>query len=256
MTRVWFVHAALFLLLLPQIAPARTITLVADEWPPFNTSPEAEHKGYMVDIAREVFGRLGHRVDYRTVPWPRAIEGVRTGEYDGVIGVTRLEAQGLVLPAESLGNDQLAIYTRQGGAWRFDGMHSLESVRLGVVKGYGYVPSMAEYIARNIENADRIHMNSGVKPLERLLRMLVMGRIDAVLDTEVSIRYVAAELDLLDTVAPAGRLEGSERLFIAFSPAMPDSRELADALSEGVRRLRVSGEMAPILRHYLVEDWK
>jgi polar amino acid transport system substrate-binding protein len=234
---------------------ARTITLVADEWPPFNASPEADRKGYMVDIATEVFERLGYTVEYRTMPWTRALAGVLSGEYDGVIGVTRFEAQGFVLPSENLGLDQLAIYTRKDASWRFEGIPSLEAVLLGVIKGYGYVPPVADYIAGNQDNPKRIHMNSGNKPLERLLRMLMLGRIDAVLDTEASIRFVARELGVLESIRPAGRLDGAEPLYIAFSPAASDARELAGHLSEGIRRLRHSGRLASILGHYSLEDW-
>ena len=42
---------------------AETITMVADEWPPFNAKPQGKAEGYMVDIARAVFepkGILSH----------------------------------------------------------------------------------------------------------------------------------------------------------------------------------------------------
>jgi len=235
--------------------PARTIVLVSDEWPPFNTTPGEEHEGYMVDVAREIFESLGHKVEYKTMPWSRALKGVLAGAHDGVIGATRFEADGLILPEESLGIDQLALYVRDDSAWTFEGLSSLDSVRLGVIKGYSYLPYISGYIAANQNNPERIHMNSGTNPLERLLGMLMLGRIDAVLDTEASIRNVAAELGFLESMRPAGRLDGAEYLFIAFSPARKDSPDLAEALATGIRRLRATGRLALILRQYNIEDW-
>lgn len=255
MVRGFLAALAVAVLLHGGSAAAGTVTLVADEWPPFNMAPGGERQGYMVDIAREVFEPLGFTVEYRTMSWVRALDDVMAGVHDGVIGATRSEARGLVIPEESLGVDRLVLYVRKDSQWRFEGLPSLESVRLGIVKGYGYEASIANYVSAHADNPDRIYMISGTKPLERLLGMLLLDRIDVVLDTEASLRHVAAELGVLASLRPAGRLDGAERLFIAFSPARPDARELAQDLSEGVRRLRASGRLQQILNHYGVEDW-
>ena len=99
-------------------AAAGTVTLVADEWPPFNMAPGGPRQGYMVDIAREVFEPLGFTVEYRTMSWVRALDDVMAGVHDGVIGATRAEARSLVIPEECLGLDRLAFYVRKDSQWR------------------------------------------------------------------------------------------------------------------------------------------
>lgn len=51
-----------------------TITLVADEWPPFNSVPGSAREGFLVDVARTVFSQNGIGVSYRLLPWKRALE--------------------------------------------------------------------------------------------------------------------------------------------------------------------------------------
>lgn len=255
MRRALCIITTFFLLLSAGTAAARTIILAADEWPPFNTHPGARLEGYMVDVAREVFEPLGITVAYKVMPWVRAVEGVLRGEYDALVGATPSESDGLVRPAEPLGVDQLALYVRRDDPWRFGGLASLEDRRLGAVEGYDYVPDMSRYIAANRRNPARIHLHSGTAPLERLIGMLLLGRIDVLLDTEASIRFVAAEMGVLDALQPAGQIEGAEKLLIAFSPAKPDASALAASLTDGIRRLRASGRLQEILERYGMTDW-
>ncbi len=98
----------------PLAASARTITLVADSWPPFNGTPGAEPEGYMVDIARRVFAAAGYTVSYRLLPWKRAVEMTRAGTYDGVFGASRTDADGFIFPDEELGRNKLAFYVSKG----------------------------------------------------------------------------------------------------------------------------------------------
>ena len=60
---------------------SETITLVADEWPPFNSVPGSSEEGFLVDVARAVFEKKGIDVSYRILPWKRAIELTRNGHY-------------------------------------------------------------------------------------------------------------------------------------------------------------------------------
>ena len=70
----------------PTAVWSETIVLVADEWPPYNSRPNAPKEGYLVDIARAVFESRGITVSYRLTPWKRAIELTRNGKFNAVIG--------------------------------------------------------------------------------------------------------------------------------------------------------------------------
>ena len=123
------------LLILAQIAVAETITIVADEWPPFNGTPGSKNEGYMVDIARKVFEPKGFTVKYELVPWTRALQGTRKGLYNGAIAATKVEAEGFVFPEEELARYLVAFYVKKGNPWRLEGRHSLTDVTLGTIKG-------------------------------------------------------------------------------------------------------------------------
>ncbi|WP_374656417.1 substrate-binding periplasmic protein [Dongia sp.] len=54
---------------------------------PLSFEDEGEVRGIFVDVAREVFARLGQPVDTALYPWERAQQMVRQGEADGFITI-------------------------------------------------------------------------------------------------------------------------------------------------------------------------
>ena len=246
----------LIILLYAVIVNAETVTLVADEWPPFNGKPGAEKEGYMVDIAREIFEARGYTVEYKLVPWKRAILGTREGTYSGAIGASKTDAEGFIFPAEELARNFLAFYVKKGHPWRFRDYSSVKEITLGVIGGYDYRVWLNEYIQANKDDQSKVQILTGDIPLARNLQKLLKDRIDAVVDTEAAIRSVAKELGILDQIEPAGYGQEPAYCYIAFSPNNPNSQKYADILSEGIIAMRESGSLQLILDKYGLNDWK
>lgn len=239
-----------------QRAHAETITLVADEWAPFNSTPNKQPEGYMVDVAREVFKANSIDVVYRLVPWNRALEGTRTGEYTGVIGPTKNEAPYLVFPKEELARNRLSFWVKKGNPWRFKNRDSIKQVSLGVIEGYDYRKWLNVYAATNRHNSKKVQFISGTNPMEMNLRKLMAGHVGAVVDNEAVIRYTAKQLGLLGGIEFAGYDSELAYCNIAFSPANPRSVYYARMLSEGIVKLRKNGRLKQILGVYGLKDWK
>jgi polar amino acid transport system substrate-binding protein len=110
------------------------ITLVADEWCPYNCAPNTDTPRFMIEIAQYAFERLGHTIRYEKIPWARAIRGTREGQYDGIVGAGREETPDFVFPEHGLGRAVHVFYVRQGEAWKYSGLASLEQISLGVVR--------------------------------------------------------------------------------------------------------------------------
>lgn len=71
---------------LSSISAADTIILVADKWCPYNCTPETERPGFLVEIARRAFELAGHKLEYRLMPWKRAVTEAKRGNVNGIIG--------------------------------------------------------------------------------------------------------------------------------------------------------------------------
>lgn len=232
-----------------------TITFVADAWPPFNGEPNSEQEGYMMDVARAIFEPKGYTVVYKNLPWNRSIQESRKGRFNAIIGASRNDAPDFIFPDEELGRNRLSFYTKADSTWRFEGVPSLKKVYLGVIDGYDYREWFKKY---EKDYRDRIYVRFGDEPLKKNIQSLVYGRLDAVVDNETAIRWVAKQQGLLDKIRDAGedQIGGVSYIYHAFSPNLDNSKKYSEVLSQGIIELRVSGELQRILDKYGLEDWQ
>jgi polar amino acid transport system substrate-binding protein len=232
-----------------------TVILVADVWPPYNCTPQDNNEGYMIDVAREIFEPLGYKVDYKIVPWPRALAGTLEGSYDGAIGCARSEGPELVFPEQELLLTSVAFFTLADNPWQFAGEASLNNVRLGVTSEYDYVDWLDAYIVREADDRDKVQAVTGYRPLEQNLRKLVKKEIDVLVGNGDTVKYEVQQLGLTDKIKMAGMDPQSIPCFIGFSPGTPSGSRLAAEFDEGMRRLRSTGRFAEILAAYGLADW-
>ena len=257
MKRMFFTIAVILVVFSSSLSHStQTITLVADEWPPFNTIPGSKAEGYLVDIAKTIFQANDYTVVYKTVPWKRAIQMTRAGKYDGVLGASKTDAEGYIFPAEELARNKLSFYVRKRNPWRFREISSVTEVALGTIAGYDYRDWLNEYIEANENDFNKVQIITGDEPLKRNLQKMMNGWIDAVVDNEAAIKYVAKKMGISEEIECAGYGELYSSIYIAFSPNNPDSTKYAEMLSEGITRLRKNGELNKILEKYGLSDWK
>ena len=245
-----------FIIALATTCTAETITIVADEWPPFNGKANSQAEGYMVDIARIIFNAKGIEVNYVTMPWKRAIVGTHRGIYTAAIGASKTDAVGFVFPEEELACNKLAFYVKKGNNWKFKGIESIQQVKLGVIAGYDYRRWLNDYIKENNTDANKVQILTGDVPLQRSLKGLLLDRIDVVVDTEVAILWQAKQLGISPQIECAGYGDEPSLCYIAFSPNIPESPIYAKILSDGIVQLRANGKLQNILDKYGLTDWK
>jgi polar amino acid transport system substrate-binding protein len=234
---------------------AATISIVADEWCPYNCTPGDERPGYMIEIVQKVLGEAGHTIDYRNMPWSRAIEEARRGKFDAIVGAAQGDAPDFVFPGEKLGVSANVLMVKSGTAWRYSDLDSLQAVSLGTIRDYSYGDELDAYITQHEKDAKRVQVASGDTALETNFRKLDAGRIDVLVEDRNVIEYYLAGAGQAGAYVAAGDL-GEDDLFIAFSPANKDAAEYARLLGEGVQKLRASGELAVILKKYGLKDWQ
>lgn len=247
-----------FLVLSTSLVKAETLVLAADLWCPYNCEPGSEKPGFMVEIARQVFVRHDIAVDYRLMPWSRAVQSTREGEFHAVIGATLNDAPGFVFPELEQGRMRTALWAVPATQWRYESMSSLKDVVLGVSAGYSYGSVIDAYIADPL-NSNYIHVLFGTDPLAQGLKMLSAGRIDVMVEDESVFRYYIEQRAGGDPYTNVGVIDNpatDTNVYIAFSPARAESSRLADLLSRGIPELRASGELAVILKRYGLKDWR
>lgn len=245
---------------------SKLIVLAADEWCPYNCSPEDKAKpGYMIEIAQAVFSKAGYKVEYRVMPFQRALQEVLKGGIDGAVGMDPETAKEAVdayrriadkevqfANSPLMGVVNVSFYTPGTSQWIFDPANAEASMKalggkVGVPQGYSYdISPLLKKLGLLVEIA-------GDAPMAQLLKMMDSGRISAVIDDDAVINYVANTNGLAGKVRYAGAAGEPLDIYVGFNAAHQD---YADILTKGLEDMRQNGDLARILQKYNIKDWK
>ena len=236
------------------VAYADVITLVADEWCPYNCTPDTDHPGFMIEIAQYAFEQAGHTIAYTTIPWARAIQKTRSGQYDGIVGTGLDETPDFIFPEHELGLAAHTFFVKQGASWKYTGLDSLEQISLGVTRGYSYGNLFEVYIQPNQGDPERIQIVSGETGLMQNIRKLLLERVDAIIEDRSVFQYYLHQTKNTNRFSEAG-VAYLEKVYIAFSPKNPSAKQYARILSNAMMALRASGKLTEILERYGLHDW-
>lgn len=236
------------------LAFADTITLLADEWCPYNCDPKSPNPGYMIEVAKLAFESKGHKVDYKLINWERALQMVKEGKATAAVGADSTELEKGVYPTESLGNTINAFFVPAASTWKYAGPDSLKGQKVGVIKGYPYEDNIEAFFKANPGVADYV---SGDTATETNIKKLGAGRINSYIENIAVFNNKVKEMGMTGKFKNAGATASEATpIFIAFSPAQATSAGYAKILSDKITELRASGELKKILAKYGVDDWK
>ncbi|MEZ5494290.1 MAG: ABC transporter substrate-binding protein [Pseudomonadales bacterium] len=253
-------------LLAQTAAPAaKTITLAADEWCPYNCAEEDKAKpGYMIEIAQTVLSKVGYTVEYKTMAFQRAMQEVLNDTLTGVICVdtpTLAEAEALYQKTNSkpagfiqtvaMGMPSVSIFTSSTSTWTFDPANPEASLKalggkVGIPQGYSFD------LSPTLQKMGLLVEISSDAPLQQLLKMLEGGRLAAIMDDSAVIQYEAAQIGLGNKIRFAGNTEDPLACTIGFNTK---DKDYVDLLNKGIAELRASGELTKILQRYNIKDW-
>lgn len=237
-------------------AQADRLSLRADYWCPYNCQPTGDRQGYIIDIARAVFAPRGDEIDYDIIPWSRALLEVEQGKITAAIGAVPNEAPALRFHREPIGLSGNSFAIRRDFTFSYTGIDSLRGLRFGAMQDYSYDNGgeIDQYVAQAHSSGDTLQLVSGHEGTSQNLRKLMGNRVDVIIDSHFVIQYAVSELELTDRVAVLPAFAPGP-IYLAFNPTAPQTAAYIDALDNGIRSLRASGQLAAILARYGLRDW-
>ncbi|MFT5648939.1 MAG: polar amino acid transport system substrate-binding protein [Yoonia sp.] len=240
-----------FSILLASSGSSDTIVIAADEWCPYNCEPGSNNPGFMIEVAREALEPYGHEIEYKTLNWARSLHQAKIGDINGVVGAVVDEAPNFVF-GPAIGTYHDTVTFRKGEGFDPDEMMEHPNLRLGAINGYEYYGAVNDFIEGHQDDRQRVQFVSGEDALEKNIRKLIAGRIDAIAEVRSVMDYNLALFDLTTSVE-IREIDEENDIFIAFSPSLSESQIYADQLSEGVELLKSTGRYAEIFAKYGVE---
>ena len=237
---------------LPAVAAEQsqqTLTIEADEWCPINCNPSASQLGIGIDLAKKIFEPLGYRINYVVVPWTRALEDVRSGKADAVVGASRSDDARLVFPDNAITNISDDFYILKGSPWQYQGEFTLKDKHVGVIDGYGYGEVVTKYINAHKNIPGEIFISQGKDALNQNIEALINRKIDLIIESKVVMDYHLQKMNLDDKLVWAGGVPQAP-VYVAFSPKLVQSARLKAQYDAGIRQLQASGALAGMYSSY------
>lgn len=244
------------MLLVSSWAFAEPITFVSEAGCPYvcvdDASPQntGEPHGLFVDLLRAVFESQGDQLNYSIVPPARAIVQVRDGEKMGYLTMKEA-APDLIYPEQPLIALKYVFWVKAGNHWRYEGVSSLQSVRVGTVLSYHYGSDLQAYFDQ-YANTDAVQSISGEDIVKRNIQKLMAGRIDTFIEEQYMVEYTLQQMKIPpETLQIAGSPQELEILiYPGFSPALPNASEYVKRFSEGLQAIKQSGQWQRLLSQY------
>lgn len=232
-----------------QDAQKPVLTIAADEWCPINCDPSSRQPGIGIDLVKKIFEPLGYGINYIVQPWTQALADSRAGRIDMVVGANTVDDPSLIFPRHYLYNMSDDFYVLKGNPWRYQGPYTLRGKRIGVIEGYGYGEVVQKFITDNKNVIGIVQLVGGDNAVTENINKLMGGKIDVVVESKPVMSYTLQRLHMEDKVEWAGSV-ASAPVFVAFSPAKPNSRALAAQYDAGIARLKATGELDKIYGAY------
>lgn len=233
---------SLFLAMLLSVPlQARTLVGAGDPWPPF-LDPDVPGQGIAVEIVSAALTTQGYEVEWNSMPWARALYGVRDAEYDILVGAwyTDERAEFLLYSEPYIDND-VRIIMRADDDFEFAGIEDLTDKRIGTVLGYGYGDEFNQ--AQNYIPEPAVNLITNI-------RRLVGRRIDLTVEDELVARYLINEInpDFIEQIRFSETPLMSNSLHLAIGRDHPDAEEIVAAFNAGFAEIRSNGTYEQILR--------
>lgn len=217
-----------------------------DNYAPYSwADADGRMRGVFVDILDAVIGeRLGLPVMHTGLPWARAQQYVKTGEYDAMIAPVTAERRHYAnVSQHPVLDSRMTLFTRAD----HPSMEKLQATRsLEDIRAFDFVTQLGDGWAR--ENLRDMQVQY-VGNLDTVLRMLSLGRADLFVEASLVTHWNLKNLGLADAVSEVDNVTIEITPFhLMISKKSP--RQILPDIDREMRELVTSGELDRLLARY------
>jgi polar amino acid transport system substrate-binding protein len=234
--------------------PKKILTIATGEWCPLLCLSTPEKPGVMMEIAQKAFPASEYILQIDNIEWPKAIEETRAGKHTMIAGTFHSEVPDFIFPTEGQAAIRECFYTPRKSSWFFTGAASLDTLKkLGTGEGYSYEEPLMSWLAAN---PSKNFSASSTNPFLENLAKMEKGEINALQEAENIVQWYLINAEKTPDIRQAGCQGNPKETYFAFSPALPESRALAEKLNDTTIQMRASGELKKVFAKYNLYDWK
>ena len=223
-------------------ADAETLTVVFEEWPPYEYTSEGKIAGTDVAILEEAGRRLGINFQFKSMLWAKALEEVQDGTADAIfsLGITEERAKFLYYPDTPINVMRIVFFALKDNPVKVSSLQDLKGLNVGIVK--------ANYYGKDFDAARGFKRTICSEHKEQF-KMLLAKRFDLLISPYLVGTSVAKELGISDQVRMLEYVVAEEPLYIGFSKKKGTQAQISAAkFSQVFKQMQKEGFMKPVLQ--------
>jgi polar amino acid transport system substrate-binding protein len=234
----------------------RTLTIAADYWCPYNCLPEDENQGFLVELTRRAMHIYGIDIEYKMVPWHKALIMLEKNEIEGLIGVSSLDGRNLISTNIPMAYSASHSFTRSDNNWVYDGVPSLRGKKLSFILDYILDEEISDYFGRFYSKKPSLFkIEDDENAVVDSILNLIDGDADVFIEDKKVVDYITKNNGLNSYVRDAGKVSNkSLPIYIGFSKDVADIKTIIGYLEEGIASLKATGEYDHLLEKYRIEE--
>ncbi|WNO07536.1 substrate-binding periplasmic protein [Teredinibacter sp. KSP-S5-2] len=213
--------------------PSRGLTLICDDWPPYQIVNDGKVGGFSVAVVDVVFKRMEVNVQgYRHYPWKRAITMLEKGMVDGLFSANKTPEREVFAyyPSEPLVDSPWVVWAKQEDELEYKRFDDLLGRQIGLVRGYSYTHDFWQFVEVN-----KLYMLTTSD--EQNFKMLNAGRIDFTVAELGNALHVLKKNHIYNMHAFSNAPIKVDGLYVAFSKERV-AKEMVERFSEELKKLK------------------
>ncbi|EEX94857.1 putative amino acid ABC transporter, periplasmic amino acid-binding protein [Vibrio orientalis CIP 102891 = ATCC 33934] len=218
------------------------ITAAQDPWAPFVQKDKA-NPGVSVEIITEAFKSQGHSVDFKIMPWTRALNEVKSGKVDVLVATWFTnERTSFLKYSDPYLENSLKFIMRKGEGFEYNGLDSLSGKTVGIIRNYGYGDEFLS--ATNFKKPEANDLIANAKKL-------TAKRVDLTLEDELVAKSTLSAAGMnLDDFDFTNNALSVNPLHVTSGLANPNHAEYIEAFNKGLVEIKANGTFDKILAKY------
>lgn len=223
-----------------------------DDYQPFEFTKDGKLTGYDMELLDLLKPKLPFKIKQDIIPWTGVLPGVTTGKYDVAVTAILVTAERLQsLDMTSPVAETVDYYLKRKNDSRIKGVKDLSGLTLGVEAGSAMLKLLPQLDDMLKQTGGKLGKVVEYQGYPEAYQDLANGRLDYVVNTQLSLRSVAEERAAVFEVGQPV----SKPSFIAWA-VQKGNAELLKLLNDFIAETRKDGSMYALQKKWFGTEFK
>lgn len=223
---------------------AQTISVVFEDWPPYQFIKGDKIIGIDTEVLVEAFRRMDVTPKFRAVPWKIALKETESGISDVIFSLAYPDQHSwLYFPKIPINSQRSVFFVRKTSTLSISDIHDLEGMRVGTVFGNFY--------GNRFDNNKKIIRDESLSQ-HNVFDKLLSGRYNIMISFDLVGLHIAKEKKIMSEIMMLDYIVDEQPTFVGFSKTKGiKAKQMAEKLSLILLQLQKEGFIEMTKNKYL-----